>query len=337
MSKVTVGIIGAGRIGQLHARNILLSDNYQLKGISDVYTDHIKDIEFLQAVPVITNEADDIFHDPEIDAIFICSSTDTHIDFITKAAQNKKHIFCEKPISFDIEKTRSVLETVKEHDVKFQVGFNRRFDHHFRKAYDVVREGTIGTPHIIKITSRDPEAPPEEYIKRSGGLFIDMAIHDFDMIRYLSGQPVQNITVKAASLVDEKFSRNQDVDTAIITITFADGSLGVIDNSRQAVYGYDQRIEVFGNQGMVQVENEKPTNVKISTSLTVTEDKPKYFFLERYNEGYIAEINEFAQSILSDRPVLATFEDGLQAELLALAARKSWQENRTVELTEFDR
>ncbi|WP_066191107.1 inositol 2-dehydrogenase [Gracilibacillus timonensis] len=332
--KVTAGIIGAGRIGQLHAHNMLLSNRFHLKTISDVYTDHLQKTDFLQAVPHITNHADELLRDPEIDAIFICSSTDTHTDFITKAAQNNKHIFCEKPISFDIEETLRALETIKAHNIKFQVGFNRRFDHHFRKAHDVVRSGEIGTPHIIKITSRDPEAPPEAYIQRSGGLFIDMTIHDFDMIRYLSGQPIKNITVKAASLVDETFSRNDDVDTAIITVTFADGSLGVIDNSRQAVYGYDQRIEVFGNQGMVQVENEKPTNVKISTTTSVTEDKPKHFFLERYNQGYIDEINAFAQSILNDEPVLAQFEDGLQAERLALAAKISWQENRTVELNE---
>lgn len=335
MSKVVVGIIGAGRIGKLHAKNILLSEHYQLKAISDVDTNHLSDIDYLKAVPIITENADDILNDPEIDAVFICSSTDTHIDFITKAARNHKHIFCEKPISFDIEKTKETLQVIKQTGVKFQVGFNRRFDTHFKKAHDVVRNGDIGTPHIIKITSRDPEAPPEEYIKRSGGLFIDMAIHDFDMIRYLSGQDVKNITVKASSLVNDCFSRNDDVDTAIITLTFADDSLGVIDNSRQAVYGYDQRIEVFGNNGMVQVENQKPTNVKVSTNASVTEDKPMYFFLERYNEGYIAEIHDFAQSILEDKPVVAKFEDGLQAELLAKAAKISWKENRTVELSEL--
>lgn len=335
MEKIVVGIIGAGRIGQLHAKNILLSDHCRLKAIADVSTDHLKDIDFLKAVPVITENTDDIFNDPEINAVFICTSTDTHIDFITKAAKNNKHIFCEKPISFDIEKTKETLKVIQEAGVKFQVGFNRRFDTHFKKCHDMVRNGEVGTPHIIKITSRDPEAPPEEYVKRSGGLFIDMSIHDFDMIRYLSGQDVKDITVKASSLVDDRFSRNDDVDTAIITITFTDDSLGVIDNSRQAVYGYDQRIEVFGDKGMVQVENEKPTNVKLSTNVTVTEDKPKYFFLERYAEGYVSEINDFAQSILEDKPVTATFEDGLQAELIAKAAKKSWLENRTVELKEL--
>src|SRR5699024_5725338 len=335
MEKVVVGIIGAGRIGQLHAKNILLSSQCRLKAIADVSTDHLKDIDFLKAVPVITENTDDIFNDPEINAVFICTSTDTHIDFITKAAKNNKHIFCEKPISLDIEKTKETFKIIQEAGVKFQVGFNSRFNTHFKKCHDMVRNGEVGTPHIIKITSRDPEAPPEEYVKKSGGLFIDMSIHDFDMIRFLSGQDVKDITVKASSLIDDRFSRNDDVDTAIITITFTDDSLGVIDNSRQAVYGYDQRIEVFGNKGMVQVENEKPTNVKLSTNVTVTEDKPKYFFLERYAEGYVSEINDFAQSILEDKPVTATFEDGLQAELIAKAAKKSWLENRTVELKEL--
>ena len=202
MDKVTVGIIGAGRIGQLHANNILGSGLFQLKAISDISVDHLKGTQLEQRVSVITTDSEDIFKDPEIDAVFICSSTDTHTQFIKAAAKAGKHIFCEKPISFNIEETNEALQVVQEAGIKFQVGFNRRFDKHFRKVYETVRAGKIGKPHIIKITSRDPQAPDESYIKRSGGMFMDMTIHDFDMIRYLSGSEVVDVFVKAANLID---------------------------------------------------------------------------------------------------------------------------------------
>ena len=332
MKKLTIGIIGAGRIGQLHAANALRSDKIVLKTIADMYTDHLSETNIPSNVPVITQNPDDIFNDSEIDAVFICSSTDSHVDFIKKAAHAKKHIFCEKPISMSMDESKEALEVVKATGIKYQIGFNRRFDKHFKAAYEAVRNNKIGTPHIIKITSRDPEAPPESYIQKSGGMFMDMTIHDFDMIRYLANQEVKDITVKATSLIDEKFTRNDDVDTAVITITFADGTLGVIDNSRQAVYGYDQRIEIFGNEGLITVENEKATNVTVSSKEMVTTDKPKYFFLERYNDAFIAEIDSFVEAVLEDKPVLATIDDGLQAQLLAVAAKISWKENRTVEV-----
>jgi myo-inositol 2-dehydrogenase/D-chiro-inositol 1-dehydrogenase len=335
MKRLVVGIVGAGRIGQLHADNILRSNVVKLKAVSDVYTDHLKGSVYEESVPVITNDPSDMINDPEIEAVFICSNTDTHAEFITKCAEAGKHIFCEKPISFNIDKTQRALQSVKKAGVKFQVGFNRRFDKHFRKVYESVRKGEIGIPHIIKVTSRDPEPPPEEYIKRSGGMFMDMTIHDFDMIRFLSGRDVAEISVKAANLVDPSFGRNNDVDTAVITLTFDDGSLGVIDNSRQAVYGYDQRIEVFGDKGVVSAENELPTNVRISTKESVSVDHPKYFFLERYQEAYIEELNTFASAILKEKPVLCNGEDGLEAELLALAAQISWREKRLVALSEL--
>ncbi|MGP4079256.1 inositol 2-dehydrogenase [Pseudalkalibacillus sp. R45] len=333
--KVTIGIIGAGRIGQLHADNALRSGLIELKTIADIYTEHLVGTVYEKTVPIITTNPDELFIDPEIDAILICSSTDTHTEYIIKAAEAGKHIFCEKPISFNIDHTQRALEVVKKEGVKFQVGFNRRFDRHFRKVYETVRSGKIGEPHVIKVTSRDPEAPPEEYIQRSGGMFMDMTIHDFDMIRYLAGQNVTEISVQATCLVDEKFTRNDDVDTAVITLTFEDGSLGVIDNSRQAVYGYDQRIEVFGNAGVVSAENEPTTNVHISTKETVTLDNPKYFFLERYQDAYVEELDAFVRSILEDSPLICSGEDGLQAELLAIAAKTSLKEKRAVKLSEF--
>lgn len=336
MKKIKVGIIGAGRIGMLHANNILKSEQLELKAISDIHTNHLSKTKYEEIVPLITNRPDEVLEHPEIDAVFICSLTDTHAPYIQKAAEQGKHIFCEKPISFDIEKTRDALKFVQESGVKFQVGFNRRFDKHFHKVFKVVREGKIGTPHMIKISSRDPEIPSPEYIKYSGGMFMDMTIHDFDMVRYLSGKEVVEVSVKAANLVDPVFVKYDDVDTAVITLTLEGGAIAVIDNSRQAVYGYDQRIEVFGDQGSVSADNESKTNVQISTRSTVELDRPKHFFLDRYKDAFIEEVKEFAKAIIRDRPLTCTGEDGYKAEQLAAAARLSWKENRSVLLSEFE-
>ncbi|KHF41355.1 inositol 2-dehydrogenase [Halalkalibacter okhensis] len=336
MKKVSIGIIGAGRIGQLHASNILNSSLLQLIAISDVYTDHLKGTIYEQQVPIITNHSEELINNPEIDAIFICSSTDTHALYIKAAARAGKHIFCEKPVSFEIEETKEALQVVEEAGVKFQVGFNRRFDKHFRRVHEVVKSGKIGEPHIIKVSSRDPEAPPEEYVKRSGGMFMDMTIHDFDMVRYLSGSEVTEVSVNAANLVDPMFGTHGDVDTALITLTFENGAMAMIDNSRQAVYGYDQRVEVFGSNGVVSAENEAQTNVQIATKDSVELDHPKYFFLDRYKDAYVEEIKEFAEAILEDKPLTCSGEDGYKAELLALAAKRSWEEKRSVSLTEVN-
>jgi len=335
MKRISVGIIGAGRIGQLHAKNILNSDLLYLKTIADIKIDHLKDTKIGINVPVITTNPEKIFADPDIDAVFICSSTDTHANYIKKAAIAGKHIFCEKPISFNLQDTKDALRVVQDAGVKFQSGFNRRFDKNFRKVYENVRTGKIGTPHIIKVSSRDPEAPPEEYIKTSGGMFMDMTIHDFDMVRFLSGSEVVEVSVKAANLVDPVFKKYDDVDTAIITLKLESGAIAVIDNSREAVYGYDQRIEVFGNKGVISANNEYQTNIQISTKESTTLDNPKHFFLDRYKDAYVEEVNEFAQAIIEDNPLSCTGEDGYKAELLAFAARLSWKENRTVSISEL--
>src|SRR5690625_4969087 len=336
MKKVNVGIIGAGRIEQLHSNNILNSDLLCLKAISDIKLDHLSGTSIEKNVEVITNNPEDIFADANIDAVFICSSTDTHADFIKKAALARKHIFCEKPVSFDLNDTKAALKVVEKSGVLFQAGFNRRFDKNFRKVYETIQAGEIGEPHIIRVSSRDPGAPPEEYIKTSGGMFMDMTIHDFDMVRFLANSDVVDISVKAANLVDPIFEKFDDVDTAVITLTFENGAIGVIDNSREAVYGYDQRIEVFGNKGVVSAENERQTNMQLSTVEGTYLDNPKYFFLDRYKDAYVDEINEFAKSILNNSPLPCTGEDGYQAELLAYAARLSWKENRTVTMNEIE-
>jgi myo-inositol 2-dehydrogenase/D-chiro-inositol 1-dehydrogenase len=223
---------------------------------------------------------------------------------------------------------------VDKNGVKLQIGFNRRFDHNFKKVRDLVKEGEIGTPHIIRITSRDPEPPPIEYVKRSGGIFLDMTIHDFDMARYLSGSDVVEVYTNAAVLVDPAIGEAGDADTAVISLKFANGAIGVIDNSRKAAYGYDQRVEVFGSEGCVTVSNDTPTSAVISTQSGVISDKPKYFFLERYQDSFVTEMRAFFDSIINDSEPPVNGVDGLKPILIALAAKESYETGRPVKVEE---
>ncbi|MFD2133723.1 inositol 2-dehydrogenase [Pseudogracilibacillus auburnensis] len=332
MKKTTIGIIGAGRIGRLHAENIISFPNVRIKTISDLFIEHVTDWAKTIGIEEVVTKYEDIINDEEIDAIFVCSPTDTHAEIIIAAAIKGKHIFCEKPISFSINETKEVLEAVKEAGVKFQVGFNRRFDRNFLRIHESVKNGVIGEPHIIKITSRDPEPPPVEYIKGSGGLFFDMAIHDFDMARYLVNSEVVEVFSLGANLVDPAIGEVGDIDTAITTLTFANGAIGVIDNSRKAVYGYDQRVEVFGGKGSLTCENDRPTTVEFSTIDGTHKDNLKHFFLERYKEAYIAETFAFIDSIQNDKPLQCEGNDGLQAELIAKAAKQSYIEGRPISI-----
>lgn len=329
---ITIGIIGAGRIGRLHAENIVHFPNVRLKAISDLFTEHVKDWAKAIGVEQIVTHYDDILMDKEIDAIFICSPTDTHVPIIKQAAELGKHIFCEKPISFSVEETKAVLESVKKANVTFQVGFNRRFDRNFLKIHESVKNGVIGAPHIIKITSRDPEPPPVGYIKQSGGLFFDMSIHDFDMARYLANSEVVEVFATGANLIASYIEDAGDIDTAITTLTFANGALGVIDNSRKSVYGYDQRVEVFGEKGNLTCENDRPTTVELSTYGGCYKDALQHFFLERYKDAYIAETRAFIEAIQNDCPPACDGNDGLQAERIAQAAKQSYIEKRPIKM-----
>lgn len=334
MERVKIGIIGAGRIGRIHATNLVSFPNAKVKAISDIHINHARPwIEEL-GIPIATDNNADILLDPEIDAIFICSSTDTHIELIKQAATAGKHIFCEKPISLNIEQTLQAIEVVKEAGIIFQAGFNRRFDLNFLRVRESVMAGKIGEPHIVKVTSRDPEPPSYDYIMKSGGLFIDMSIHDFDMARYLSGYNVEEVFVNGAVLVDPEIGKIGDIDTAIIMLRFSNGSLGVIDNSRKAVYGYDQRVEVFGSKGSITAENDFPNSVEWSTEDGVYKDKPKYFFLERYEESYKTEARAFIHAILNEEEATVNENDGFQAELIAYAALQSLQTGKPIKISD---
>ena len=322
--KLRIGVIGAGRIGKLHSNNLATRvPNAELAAISDVYEPAAKELAEKLGVPNYYNDYHKILEDPTIDAVFICSSTDTHSPISIEAAKAGKHIFCEKPIDHDLDKIKAVLEEVKKAGVKYQVGFNRRFDRNFKHVHEVVQNGGIGDVQIVKVTSRDPEAPPLSYVKVSGGIFVDMTIHDFDMVRYLSGSEVEEVSAVGACLVNPEIGQAGDVDTCIITLKFANGALGVIDNSRQAVYGYDQRIEVFGSKGCITADNETPNNTTLYTVDGMQKEKPLWFFLERYNDAFIAEENSFVDACLNGTDTAVGAFDGLQPVLIAIAAKES--------------
>ncbi len=322
--KLKIGIIGAGRIGKLHANNLVNRvPDAELIAISDVYAPAAKELAEKLNVPNWYDDYHKILENPDVEAVFICSSTDTHSPISIEAARAGKHIFCEKPIDHDLDKIKVVLEEVEKAGVKYQVGFNRRFDRNFKHVHEVVQNGGIGDVQIVKVTSRDPEAPPLSYVKVSGGIFVDMTIHDFDMVRYLSGSEVTEVSAVGACLVNPEIGEAGDVDTCIITLRFANGALGVIDNSRQAVYGYDQRIEVFGSKGCITADNETPNNTTLYTADGVTKEKPLWFFLERYNDAFIAEENAFVDACLNDHPTAVGAFDGLQPVRIAIAAKES--------------
>lgn len=333
---VTIGIIGAGRIGQVHAKSIASRVNgAKVKTMADPFMSEKTEIAVKSmGVENVTKDYHEILQDPEIDAVLICSSTNTHSAISLEAIAAGKHVFCEKPIDFEVDRIKEVMQALEKSNVKYQVGFNRRFDHNFAAVKEAVENGKIGKPHIIKVTSRDPEPPSAEYVKVSGGMFLDMTIHDFDMVRFLAGCDATEVYVQSAVLVDPEIGKAGDVDTAVITLQMENGAIAVIDNSRKAVYGYDQRVEVFGDKGMVKVENDKLSSVEFSGRAGVESEKPLYFFLERYMDAYAKEMEAFVKSIEEDTPVPLSAEDGLKPVLMGLAAKKSVKEHRPVKISE---
>ena len=334
--KLHIGIIGAGRIGAVHAETLAFRlPEAKALIIADINRPAAEEVATRYGIPRVTESAEEVLADPEIEAVLICSSTDTHTDLIVAAAGAGKHIFCEKPIDHRLEKIDRALAAVKKAGVQLQVGFNRRFDPNFLKVREIVKSGGIGEPHVLKITSRDPSPPPEAYIRASGGIFLDMTIHDFDMARYLMGSDVTEVYARATVLVDPVFEKAGDWDTAVVTLTFANGALGTIDNSRKAVYGYDQRVEVFGSEGMVTVANNAPDS-HICLDRTGTHSSlPLNFFMERYTESYLREMQAFVDSVRENKPVPVTGNDCLMAVAIGLAAAKSVKENRSVKLSEI--
>ena len=337
MNQLRIGIIGAGRIGTLHGDNLTHSVvEARLISVADVnLNENMKAWASRLGVKKISNDPLSVINDEEVDAVFICSSTESHAELIIEAAKAGKHIFCEKPIHSDISIIKKALSEVQKANVKLQVGFVRRFDHNHKKVRDVVASGRLGKPHIVKVTSRDPEPPSIEYVSTSGGIFLDMTIHDFDMVRFLAGSEVTEVFAYGSIMIDPRIEEFGDVDTALVMLKFENGAIGVIENSRAARYGYDQRTEVHCDKGCIQVANDMIDTSVISTAGGVYCEKPTWFFLERYNNAFIAEVKAFVEAVLEDKDTLVTGIDGLMPVYIAKAAEKSCKEGRSVKVSEI--
>ena len=334
---IKVGVIGAGRIGKIHGANLATRiPGVEVVAIADPNVGAAKELAEQLHVSAYYEDYLKILDDKSIDAVAICSSTDTHARFMTEAAEAGKHIFCEKPVDHSLEKIDKALAVVKKAGVKCQIGFNRRFDPNFKKVRQMVNEGKVGEVQILRITSRDPSPPPVSYVKVSGGIFLDMTIHDFDMARYLSGSEVVEVFAAGGVMVDPGIGEAGDIDTAVITLKFANGAIGTIDNCRKAVYGYDQRVEVFGSKGMVAVANNTANSSVYSNEEGVVSEKPLYFFLERYMDSFIAEMTDFIEAVREDKPTPVNALDGRKPVVIAMAANKSLRENRPVKLSEIE-
>jgi myo-inositol 2-dehydrogenase/D-chiro-inositol 1-dehydrogenase len=333
---VRLGIFGAGRIGKVHLRSLCtLVPEAKVEVVSDVIEDAAKKLAGEYNIPKFTRNYREVIEDRNIDAVFICSSTDTHAMLIEEAAKAGKHVFCEKPIALDLKKIDKALEAVEENRVMLQVGFNRRFDIGNRRLREIAKAGTIGKPEMCVINSRDPAPPPMEYIKVSGGIFLDMMIHDFDLARYLLADEPVDVYACGVSLVDRKIGRTGDYDTAMAVIRFARGAVCHIDNSRRAVYGYDQRAEIFGSKGKAYTLDVHNDNTVIATADSFIRPPIQNFFLERYLQAYAEEAKAFVDCVKNRKKPLATGKDGRMSVVMGYAAIKSAKEERPVKISEI--
>ena len=334
-ARLSVGVIGAGRIGRLHAEVLAHRvPGALLAGIVDVAGAAAREVGDRLGVPA-GDDPDTLLARADVDAVLICTSTDSHASLIAAAARAGKHVFCEKPIALDLATIDGALAAVAAAGIQLQIGFNRRFDANYRRVRDAVAGGEIGRPEILHLISRDPAPPSLAYVRVSGGLFLDMTIHDFDMARFLLGEEVVEVFAVAANLVDPAIGAAGDVDTAVTTLRFASGALGTIENSRRAAYGYDQRAEVLGSLGAIATANNHPNSAVLSRAGGVHRDPPLHFFLERYAESYRDELAAFVAAVRSGAPVPVSGADGRAPVVLALAAQRSVIEGRPVRADEI--
>jgi myo-inositol 2-dehydrogenase / D-chiro-inositol 1-dehydrogenase len=336
MTTMKVGVIGAGRIGKLHAETMAFRiPGVEVVAIADVNTAEASALAKRCNGAAVHADHGAIINDRSIDAVLICSPTNTHARYIEEAAVAGKHIFCEKPVDLTLEKIHSAVGKAEKAGVTLMVGFNRRFDPNFQRIREQVSSGKVGEPHILRITSRDPAPPPPSYVKVSGGIFLDMAIHDFDMARYIMGCEVTEVFASGAVLVDPEIGKAGDVDTALTLLTFENGAVGAIDNSRKAVYGYDQRVEVFGSRGMAMTANNKPDNTAFFDATGEHASLPLNFFMDRYTESYTRELQAFVTAVQTKTAPPVTGRDGLLSVAIGLAAKRSLQEHRAVKVDEI--
>lgn len=325
-----IGLLGAGRIGRVHATNIAGHSESELVAVSDVNEEAARSLATSFGATVASSK--EILEDPGIDAVLIATSTDTHSDLIEQAAGAGKAVLCEKPVDLSLERAKACLKAVSTASVPVMIGFNRRFDPNFAGVKTALEAGEIGRPELLSITSFDPSPPPVSYIKVSGGLFRDMMIHDFDMANFIMGEAPKTVHAVGSSIVDPEIGAAGDVDTAVVTLTYADGRIAVIKNSRRAVYGYDQRVELLGSEGLLSAGNVLEHTVSKSTKSGVMSAKPEFFFLERYMRAYAAEWDAFVRAIVEGSPIPVTLQDGVAALAIAEAATQSAASGRSVSL-----
>lgn len=335
-SLLHIGIIGCGRIGQLHAANITLKvPDAVLVCVSDVFESAAKKVAARFNVPMACRDAEDLIANPAVQAVIVCSPTDTHADIIRQAAAGGKHIFCEKPVDKSLEVIDELSDVIEKAGVKFFLGFQRRFDTHFQRARKTVDDGALGKMLKLHLVSRDPAPPPVGYLKQSGGIFLDMASHDFDMARFLTGSNITEVT--AVGMNDDKeIAAIGDYDHTLCTVRFENGCVGVIDNSRACPLGYDQRADFLGSTGSVRVDNVIPNTCEYTDKTGYHSDAPLNFFMERYDEAYVKEMRSFVDVVLNGKPVPCGIEDGRLTIIYAAAARLSMKEKRTVKVSEVD-
>ncbi len=335
MKKLRCGVIGLGRVGKMHVENMYLLPQLDIICAADYFIEEMSDWLYSVNITSGYKNYQELLQRDDIEAVFIFTSTDVHEEIVTAAAQAGKHIFCEKPLSMneDEQASMAVLRKVKEKGVTLQVAFNRRFDPQFHEVFELVRSGKIGRPQMIKITSRDPDLLPHDLIKRIGGLIFDFTMHDFDMARFMMQDEVSEVYVKGNTLIDPSLKNIDDVDTLAVMLTFRNGGYALIDNSRRAVYGYDQRVEVFGSEGMAYADNVSESTVKVFNSQHCIMKNPLPDFTVRYREAYRTEILHFIDSVLHHTPVVCTGEDALLAQRIAIAAQQSLKSGLPVKIT----
>lgn len=335
MKKLRCGVIGLGRVGKMHVENMYLLPQLDIICAADYFIEEMSDWLYSVNITSGYKNYQELLQRDDIEAVFIFTSTDMHEEIVTAAAQAGKHIFCEKPLSMneDEQASMAVLRKVKEKGVTLQVAFNRRFDPQFHEVFELVRSGKIGRPQMIKITSRDPDLLPHDLIRRIGGLIFDFTMHDFDMARFMMQDEVSEVYVKGNTLIDPSLKNIDDVDTLAVMLTFRNGGYALIDNSRRAVYGYDQRVEVFGSEGMAYADNVSESTVKVFNSQHCIMKNPLPDFTVRYREAYRTEILHFIDSVLHHTPVVCTGEDALLAQRIAIAAQQSLKSGLPVKIT----
>ncbi|ECK2658104.1 D-chiro-inositol-2-dehydrogenase IolG2 [Salmonella enterica] len=335
MKKLRCGVIGLGRVGKMHVENMYLLPQLDIICAADYFIEEMSDWLYSVNITSGYKNYQELLQRDDIEAVFIFTSTDMHEEIVTAAAQAGKHIFCEKPLSMneDEQASMAVLRKVKEKGVTLQVAFNRRFDPQFHEVFELVRSGKIGRPQMIKITSRDPDLLPHDLIKLIGGLIFDFTMHDFDMARFMMQDEVSEVYVKGNTLIDPSLKNIDDVDTLAVMLTFRNGGYALIDNSRRAVYGYDQRVEVFGSEGMAYADNVSESTVKVFNSQHCIMKNPLPDFTVRYREAYRTEILHFIDSVLHHTPVVCTGEDALLAQRIAIAAQQSLKSGLPVKIT----